>query len=46
LHAGLHFPGGLVGERDGKNLPRINAMLKKVGDPVGNHARFAATGSG
>ena len=43
----LHFPGGLVGERDGEQLGRINAvMADKVGNAMGQGPGLAAAGTG
>ena len=43
----LHLVGGLVGERDGEDLERADAVLAdEVGDAVGEHPRLARTGPG
>ena len=42
-----HLVGGLVGEGDGKDVPRPHATdADEVRDPVGEHARLAAARSG
>ena len=42
-----HLAGGLVGERDGEQVPRRDALLaREPGDPVRDDARLAASGAG
>ena len=42
-----HLGGGLVGERDGQDLPGPHALdADQVGDPMGQHARLAAARAG
>ena len=46
-HPFLHFPGGLVGEGDGGDVPSGNPdFLDQVGDLAGDHAGFPAAGPG
>ena len=41
-----HLGGGLVGERDGQNLPRLDAQVfEHMGDAIREHARLAAAGA-
>ena len=42
----LHFPCRLVGERQGQDLPGRRPLLDDVGDAVGEHPRFARSGTG
>ena len=43
----LHFIGGLVGKCNGQNGRRPNLVLgHQPGDPMGDHPRFAGTGTG
>ena len=43
----LHLPGGLVGEGDGQDLPRLRAADgQQVGDPPGQHPGLARAGTG
>ena len=42
-----HLAGGLVGERDGENLPRIDAFdVDETRDARREHARLSRTGAG
>ncbi len=41
-HALRHLAGGLVGEGDGQNLPRVHAAGHQVGDPLRDDASLAA----
>ena len=41
-----HLGGGLVGERDGQDLPRLDAQVfEHMGDAIREHARLAAAGA-
>ena len=42
----LHLVGGLVGEGDGEDLERRDALLDEVGYAMGEHPRLARTGAG
>ena len=44
--AALHLARGLVGEREGEDGERIDALVDEVGDAVGEDTRLAGTGSG
>ena len=47
VQAVAHFPGRLVGESDGQDLPGGDtALAHQVGDAVGNDAGFAGAGAG
>ena len=46
LGAFAHFRRGLVGERDGRDAPGLQAGLDQARDLVGDHARLAGTGAG
>ena len=49
-HEGLdplpHLAGGLVGEGDGQDVVRLDALLQQVGDAAGDDAGLAAAGPG
>ena len=42
----LHLVGGLVGERQRKNLLGRNALMQKIHDPAGHHTGFSAARPG
>ena len=45
--ARAHLGGGLVGERHGQDVPRLDALhADQVRDAVGQHARLARAGAG
>ena len=46
LHALRHLARGLVGKRDGQDLPRGHALFHQVRHAVGQHAGLAAAGAG
>ena len=37
----LHLVGGLVGERQREDVPRLHSLRQQIGDFVGQHAGFA-----
>ena len=41
-----HLGRGLVGERDGEDLRRVDALVDEVGDAVREHAGLAGAGTG
>ncbi len=46
-HALAHFRGGLIGERDGRDVARLEALrLDQVRDFLRDHARLAAACAG
>ena len=45
-HTFTHLGGGLVGERDGQDLRRLDTLVDEVGDAMREHARLARAGSG
>ena len=42
----FHLSGGLVGKREGEDVPRGEPLLKQIGNLVGEHFGFARTGTG
>ena len=44
--ATAHLVGGFVGERDGEDRRRRDALVDEVGDAVGEHPRLARSGAG
>ena len=46
LDALAHFAGGLVGERDGQDVPGLDALLEQPAHAPGDDAGLAAAGAG
>ena len=42
----LHLARRLVGERQRQNLPRLDALLQKIGYLIGQHTRLSRAGTG